>query len=49
MKPHAIFVNTARPVLVEKGAIEKILSLENLTYFALNIYDSEPVPVSKRK
>lgn len=47
MKPHAIFVNTARSALVEKGAIEKILSLENSTYFALDVYDSEPVYESK--
>ncbi|WP_281280243.1 NAD(P)-dependent oxidoreductase [Bartonella massiliensis] len=47
MKPHTIFVNTARSALVEKGAIEKILSLENSIYFALDVYDSEPVYESK--
>ncbi|WP_244427551.1 NAD(P)-dependent oxidoreductase [Bartonella vinsonii] len=47
MKPHAIFVNIVRSALVEKGATEKILSLENSTYFALDIYDSEPVYESK--
>ncbi|WP_244427577.1 NAD(P)-dependent oxidoreductase [Bartonella queenslandensis] len=47
MKPHAIFVNTARSALVEKGAIEKILSLENSIYFALDVYDSKPIYESK--
>lgn len=47
MKPHAIFVNTGRSALVEKWAIEKILSLENSIYFALDVYDSEPVYESK--
>lgn len=47
MKPYAIFVNTARSALVEKGTIEKILSLENSIYFALDVYDNEPVYESK--
>ncbi|GAA5094557.1 hypothetical protein GCM10023260_01880 [Bartonella acomydis] len=43
MKLHVIFVNTAHSALFEKGAIEKILSLENSTYFTLDVYDSELV------
>ncbi|MBX4335018.1 NAD(P)-dependent oxidoreductase [Bartonella raoultii] len=47
MKLHALFVNIVRSTLVEKGAIEKRLSLGNSTYFARNVYDSNPVYESK--
>ncbi|WP_246744005.1 hypothetical protein [Bartonella raoultii] len=43
MKPHALFVHTTRSALVEKGAREKVLSLENSTYFARDVYGSNPV------
>ncbi|MET3589504.1 D-3-phosphoglycerate dehydrogenase [Bartonella silvatica] len=47
MKPHALFFCTARSTSVEKETIEKILNLENSTYFALNVYDNEPVYENK--
>ncbi|PHM39729.1 D-3-phosphoglycerate dehydrogenase [Xenorhabdus mauleonii] len=43
MKPTAVFINTARSGLVEKGALEKALDLGTPGFAALDVFDSEPI------
>jgi D-3-phosphoglycerate dehydrogenase / 2-oxoglutarate reductase len=43
MKPTAIFVNTSRAPLVEKGALEDALRAGRPGKAAVDVYDEEPV------
>lgn len=44
MKPTALFVNTARATLVEKGALVAALRAGRPGFAAVDVYDREPVP-----
>jgi D-3-phosphoglycerate dehydrogenase len=46
MKSTALFVNTSRAELVEDGALEPALKAGRPGYAALDVYETEPLPVS---
>jgi D-3-phosphoglycerate dehydrogenase len=45
MKPTALFVNTSRAELVEPGALESALRQGRPGYAALDVFETEPLPV----
>jgi D-3-phosphoglycerate dehydrogenase len=45
MKPDALFVNTSRAELVEEGALETALQAGRPGYAALDVFETEPLPV----
>ena len=43
MKENPLFVNTARAELIEKGAIERCIEDGHPQFFALDVFENEPI------
>ncbi|MGH7152333.1 MAG: 2-hydroxyacid dehydrogenase, partial [Acetobacteraceae bacterium] len=44
LRPHAVFVNTARAGLVDTGALIEVLRQRRIAHAALDVFDAEPLP-----